>query len=90
MSTTGGLPVNPNRLAGKVALLQGVIERRSSDFQGPGIFTAHAISRTSMQIDEAKATTQSLFMYYTDLDGTPKLVAVGPYTDAFAAAESAA
>lgn len=90
LSATGGLPVQPTRLAGKAALLQGVIERRAAGFQGPGTFTAHAISTTSIQLGDAHATAQSLFMYYTGIDGTPTLAAIGRYADTLVADQAGA
>ncbi|WP_427869532.1 nuclear transport factor 2 family protein [Leucobacter luti] len=84
VSAGAELPIPPAALRGRDAILAGAIERRAAGVQGPGTFTAHAVSTTSVEIDGSRAVARSLFMFYTGLDGAPALAAVGRYTDVFA------
>lgn len=76
-----GLPIPPSTLRGQSAILESVAERRSNGVQGPGTFTAHALSTTTVTINGSTATAHSLFMFYSGINATPELVAVGRYTD---------
>lgn len=80
------LPIPPATVCGRAAILSGAIERRAQGVQGPGTFTAHAVSTTSVEFDGRSAMARSLFMFYTHLDTAPRLSAVGRYADRFSEA----
>lgn len=75
------LPLQTQRLQGRVALLQGVQERRAAGVQGPGSHTRHDISATVIDLAGDSASARTHFRYYRDTDTVPTLVAMGVYDD---------
>lgn len=75
------LPLEPQRIQGRGALLHGVHERRASGVQGPGSHTRHDISTSVIEIFGAEATARTYFRYYRDTNTTPTLIAMGCYED---------
>ena len=90
LTQAAGLPIPPALITGKQTILEGVLERRAAGVQGPGTFTAHAVSTTSIEIEGGEARALSLFMYYTGINGTPQLAAVGRYDDTLVRNDSGA
>ena len=88
LASAEGLPLTPTIITGRQALLEGVLERRRLGLQGPGTFTAHAVSTTSVDVRGGEASAHSLFMYYTGMNGTPTLAAIGRYEDTFVRSET--
>lgn len=76
-----GLPLEPQLIRGREAILAGVIERRATGVQGPGTHTIHAVQRTTVQVDGDTARAESIFLYYTQSHQTPQLSALGQYDD---------
>lgn len=84
LGQAAGLPIPAATIVGRDDILRGVRERRASGVQGPGSYTAHAISTTSVTLrDDETAEARSLFCYYTGINATPTLAAVGRYHDTF-------
>lgn len=81
LTAATGLPIPATVITGRDNILKGVLERREANLQGPGSYTAHAISTTSINVINSSAQASSLFMYYTNINETPRLVAVGRYQD---------
>lgn len=76
-----GLPLDPQVVRGREAILAGVLERRAAGVQGPGTHTIHAVQRTTVQVTGETARAASIFLYYTQSDQTPQLAALGQYDD---------
>lgn len=76
-----GLPLDPQIVRGREAILAGVLERRAAGLQGPGTHTIHAVQRTTVHFAGETARAASIFLYYTQSDQTPQLAALGQYDD---------
>lgn len=87
LSSAAGLPIKETVLQGRNAIYEGVMDRRRVGVQGPGTYTAHAVSTTSFEVDGDTARVRSLFMYYTGINTMPELAAVGRYSDTFERAD---
>jgi 3-phenylpropionate/cinnamic acid dioxygenase small subunit len=81
LAAAQGLPIDPQIIRGRAAILAAVFDRRASNMQGPGSHTVHAVQRTTVIVDGDVARAESLFVYYTHSDQTPKIAAMGQYDD---------
>lgn len=78
-----GLTLDAQRIEGRDALLEGVLERRAAGVQGPGTHTLHDVSAIDVTVDGDHATARTCFRYYRSADALPELAAIGIYEDRF-------
>ncbi|WP_051265514.1 nuclear transport factor 2 family protein [Nakamurella lactea] len=90
------MPANPatgvdrQLRTGRADLRAGAAERRGAGIQGPGSWTRHVVTGTSVRVHSPddggparQADALSYFRFYVDTRATPRLVSMGSYRDVF-------
>ena len=74
-------------MKGREEILNAAKERRATGRSGPGTFTRHVVTTSTVEVHDDQASGRAVFHYYMKTDEVPALTLLGVYEDQFVRSE---